>query len=775
MTKPSTYFLAYPSGYRQLEETLTNAVASAEQLSTSRIAIRRWPQAAVAGQFIIDPIIDEIAKSDVFIADMTHLNFNVVYELGYAIGRHKSVIILHHQGFSIDDAVRRDIGIFDTLGYQPYSTSQDLASFLRNAPAPPALAISSTINRQAPLYIVQPEHKTDDEIRLISRIKKARIQFRTFDPQEEGRLSGPKAIQSVGCSTSVITPLIPSTRAGAVVHNARCAFVAGLALGMNRDLLMLQRGEEPVPLDYRDLVSSYRNLNQIDQAISDFAPRVYERSITDAPKTSTKKNDALSMLSLGASAAENEFQSLGDYFLRTNEFERVLRGEAQLVVGRKGSGKTAMFGQVRNHLRRDKNKIVLDLKPEGFRLLQFKELVLDRVQDGTKQHIMTTFWEYLIYLEACHKLLEKDQQRHRTDHTLHDLYIRMHNAYRDDAFVSEGDFAERMSRLLDRIASDLGEQDRSSDTRTLIASEISRSIYRHDIVRLRALVTEYLAHKSGLWILFDNLDKGWPPHGLSELDVISFRALLDAISKIRDHLQNNDQNCVGVVFVRNDVYEWIIRGSSDRGKISHVPVDWTDVALLRELLRRRILLPDDDRALSFEDAWARICCSHIDGEETSQYLIERSLMRPRGLIDLIQCCRSHALNLGKTKIDVDDIREGEESYSTELVSNLSYEMRDIITDAYSVLYQLLGCKSWLSHEEISSRIGSAASDDVNRIIDLMLWYGVIGIVRDKDATSTYIYDVRYDIRRLQAISPDVGARMYCVNPALWRGLEIGSV
>ena len=58
--------------------------------------------------------------------------------------------------------------------------------------------------------------------------------------------------------------------------------------------------------------------------------------------------------------------TLGLYYLKTDQFERTVRGEANLVVGRKGSGKTALFIQVRNKIRADKRNIVVDLKPEGF-------------------------------------------------------------------------------------------------------------------------------------------------------------------------------------------------------------------------------------------------------------------------------------------------------------------------------------------------------------------------------------------------------------------------
>src|SRR3546814_8507996 len=56
----------------------------------------------------------------------------------------------------------------------------------------------------------------------------------------------------------------------------------------------------------------------------------------------------LAKVHFGASSAENEITDLADYYLATDEFRRALQGEARLVVGRKGSGKSAVFFRVRD-------------------------------------------------------------------------------------------------------------------------------------------------------------------------------------------------------------------------------------------------------------------------------------------------------------------------------------------------------------------------------------------------------------------------------------------
>jgi hypothetical protein len=131
-----------------------------------------------------------------------------------------------------------------------------------------------------------------------------------------------------------------------------------------------------------------------------------------------KEHSLLEELSFGASAAENEFRELAGYYLETDQFQRALRGEVRLVVGRKGSGKTAIFAQVRDRTREERQNIVVDLRPDGYQLLKFKEMVLKYLGKGSLEHTITAFWEYLLLLEICYKLLEKDRLPHTRDSRL---------------------------------------------------------------------------------------------------------------------------------------------------------------------------------------------------------------------------------------------------------------------------------------------------------------------------------------------------------------------
>jgi hypothetical protein len=197
---------------------------------------------------------------------------------------------------------------------------------------------------------------------------------------------------------------------------------------MGKAVLILQPDDGPAPLDVRDLVKSYRRPEEIADYINEFALDVTERLQAEAPLKLPKGN-FLAELSIGDPVAENELQTLANYYLRTDQFGRASRGEVNLVVGRKGAGKTALFSQLRNEKRSDARTIVVDLKPEGYQLIRLKEDVLDFLAEGARTHLITAFLEYVLYLEICYKILEKDKERHVRDGRLYEPYRRLLRVY----------------------------------------------------------------------------------------------------------------------------------------------------------------------------------------------------------------------------------------------------------------------------------------------------------------------------------------------------------
>ena len=459
-----------------------------------------------------------------------------------------------------------EIGIFDTLGFDSYANEQELTAVLARVSAINAIPIAVLPSRTAPIYLLQTPISNQAMLAVLGRIKKSKLGFKSFIPIEEVRLSAPKTVDAVASSLGVVVPLLARTFADADIHNIRAAFVAGLAASMNKVLLILQPDDGPAPIDVRDLVKSYRRPEEIADYIGEFALDVTERLQEENPIKPPRGN-FLAELSIGDPVAENEFQTLAGYYLRTDQFGRASRGEVNLVVGRKGAGKTALFSQLRDEKRLNVRNIVVDLKPEGYQLIRLKEDILDFLAEGARTHLITAFFEYVLYLEICYKVLEKDRERHIRDGRLYEPYRRLLDIY-ESGEAGEGDFSERLlclsQSLVARFLTNFG---RTGNQR-LTSAQVTELVYKHDIRDVRDTLSSYLRFKNSVWVLFDNLDKGWTSHGVTNADILILRSLIEAARKIQRHMQSEGHDSHCVVFIRNDVYQLLVEASADYGKES---------------------------------------------------------------------------------------------------------------------------------------------------------------------------------------------------------------
>lgn len=768
-------FFAYASIPSEVGQTIERAVATGGKAGGTP-QISTWMALDIVGHFIAGEVLSGIDSADFLIADITELNFNVTYEIGYAIGKSKPVLLVRNKSFQPRSVKISDVGIFDTLGYKEYQNSAELTAFTAGASNLKAIDAGTPLNLKAPVYLLDTPHKTDWSTRVISRIKKGGFTFRNFDPNESPRLSAYDAIAQVAQSYGVVVPLLQANATGAAIHNLRAAFIAGLADGMGKALSILQFGDDPTPLDYRDFVQVTYHPDDVNRAIEVFAANVTQAFQQPDVRSSKHERTFIKRLNLGATSAENEMRDLERYYLETDQFLKSLRGEAHLVVGRKGSGKSAIFLQIRD-AEREKNRnknIVLDLKPDGYKLIKFKERILQFLAEGTYQHTITAFWEYVLLLEICYKILEKDKQRHIHDHLLYDGYRKLSELYRGDGYDSEGDFSERMSMLMEKIYSEYQSKYGDDEGVSLSSPEVTGLLYKHDVKELKVALGQYLQHKEVLWLLFDNIDNGWPTSGLQHEDLLMIRALIDATRKIERQFGNSDLKVRSVVFLRNDVYELLVKETSDRGKEASVVLDWTDSDLLRELVRLRIVSNGLDDATDFKAAWLRLFASHYKGEETSQFLIDRSLMRPRFLLNLINHCKSFAINLNHDLIEGSDIEKGVAAYSADLLRDVGYELRDVSAETDGVLYAFVASTPDLSESEVSEKLINSGLDNekASRVADLLLWYGFLGIRINSDDPK-FIYDFSYNKALMDGVKRNSNQPVSMViNQAFWPALMI---
>jgi hypothetical protein len=142
-------------------------------------------------------------------------------------------------------------------------------------------------------------------------------------------------------------------------------------------------------------------------------------------------------------------------------------------------------------------------------------------------------------------------------------------------------------------------------------------------------------------------------------------------------------------------------------------------------------------------------------------------MRPRALLNAIAYIRGTAVNRGHGIIQSDDVITGLRTHSHDLVEEISLEIRDVAPEIENAVYLLLEAPGRISRDDLLYLFVGGGIEDVhwNKLIDLFLWYGILGIER-QDGGATYIYSVSYNFAMLQATTRKAGEGLvFVVNPA----------
>ena len=529
---------------------------------------------------------------------------------------------------------------------------------------------------------------------------------------------------------------------------------------------MLQETEVSQAIDYRDIVRCYASAKEIPDLIIPFIKSVVEMLQESKFVPTSIPLSPLEKVDLGDFAAENEIIALQSYFVPTAQYNEVNRGHARLVVGRKGAGKTAIFYGVREAHSRARSQLLLDLKPEGHQLVKLRETILHELSPGMQQHVLTAFWNYLLLMEIAHKIIKGEQGPAYRNPILFQLYDEVRNAYAShmDSEVEQGDFSERLLALVDDIV-----ERRNSIADVNQTGEVTRLIYRTDIRNLGDAIGHYLtaSRVEDAWLLFDNLDKGWPIFDVKPADIMIITSLLDATRKLQRQFENRSISLHAVVFLRNDIYQHLILDPGDRGKESPVILDWNDPEALKEMLRRRIV-QSTELSESFDELWRLFFVSHVSGEESFSYILERTLMRPRELLRFVRDCINVAVNRRHESVREEDILHAERSYSEDALVDLSLELKDVRGDFANGPYGFIGAQSRMTPSEVGVGLMKAGIpiDQLEKVRELLLWFGFLGIYIYPDE-ERYSYQYEHNLRQM---SGGLEHFSYCIHPAFRNAL-----
>jgi hypothetical protein len=752
-------FLAYASG-NDFHETVIKESAAAASSQTRKVI--PWSEKDTSGQDIQKSVETWIDDADAFVGDISVVNMNVTYEIGYAVGLGKPVRLIRSD--HCDYSKVKEIGLLSSLGHDVYDFQPKLTRILGWKEITPRWQPAHR-NKDQPVFILYPPTMGEIARRAISSVKKiAKYKFRGFNPAEISRLNASEAFEDTAASFGVIVFWVDGTDAAALQNNQRASFIYGLARGLDIPAVLIAHKKALLPVDLEESASRWDRLEDIDQLIGQLRDLIADTLVSFIDESASSDFKALAALNFGDPVAENEQSQLREVFVENDAFGQAMSGQAHVLVGRKGSGKSAIFLRVRDKSRANKQNIVVDLMPEGHQLIKLKEFILDKLSLGNRKEVIAAFWQYVLWLEIAYKILEKDELKARNDSELGSRYALLETLYRKRVDTGEGDFSERLKLLSENIISRFADIVTIDDT--LKSSEVLQIVYGEDIRELRDVVLSYLRLKGFVLFLFDNLDRIWTPGGFTDDDAVILVGLAEAMQDISRRFSKKAYEFRWVLFIRSDVYEFLIAGMADYGKLSTHSIEWSDRAQLIALFNRRMVSSVDGTQLQFD----AISVPVVDGRKTVEFLIDGSIMRPRYLIRLFETARRRALTLNRKKINEDDYRFALSELGWQCLEDLDREIVDLVSNAKHFLFEVLEHRDDLTPAKLKYIAAKSITDqsEIARLIDVMIWSGCLGV--RSNSGDKYIFNSGYKRQYLSSLIRADDAPLV-IHPTLRAAIE----
>jgi hypothetical protein len=372
-------------------------------------------------------------------------------------------------------------------------------------------------------------------------------------------------------------------------------------------------------------------------------------------------------LDFGAPAAERDMgRGLEKYFVESAAFQRVRSGAKTIILGNRGSGKSAIF-KVLASREQAAGSIVIELAPEDYSYeLLSSTMAAANAGSWAKQGAYAAAWKYLIYVLIMKEVSGKGGRG--TGKPIH-RYLRDNHPG-----PQIGKLSMLVSYLKRLEGIKIGPLEAGFKSR-----ELDKLYKLEEIHYLLPQLMEILDRQRVI-VLVDELDRGWD----SSEDARAFVAgLFQACISVNE----THRNLRVYVSLRQELYDDIPALYEDAQKYRDLleTISWTDDSLLK-LIAKRIRHCAQENGYSeqaLEQAGDTACWNAVFAtpprhpvDNSFRYMVERTLHRPREIIqfctETLEMARERAVTL---PLPYAAISWTERSYSAERAKDIAAEYR----------------------------------------------------------------------------------------------------
>jgi len=382
------------------------------------------------------------------------------------------------------------------------------------------------------------------------------------------------------------------------------------------------------------------------------------------------------------------------------------------VSARTGAGKTAILRMISHQ--NNENSSTIDLpglsmdyvaNSDIIRFLKSLEIDLDLFFQALWKHVLCL--EYI----RMHYRIDDEGRSKQIFGKLKDLFgmdarrqsaIQYLSEWQGRFFITmDENIKEMTSKLETKVSGELGIEiekftSRAGYARTLSAEKRAELVARakkivnasqladlNRVLELLSNVDESGKYAPKYYILIDRLDEKWVDEEI-RFDLI--RALIECLRSF-----NKIENLKIIVGLREDVLEKVVQETKDVGFQREKYDDyflrmrWIN-SQLAELVRKRINLLYKRKYTSENVTFHDIFRSKVGGKDPLEYILERTLYRPRDVISFVNECFRHAQ--GSTEVNSRMVKDAESEYSRIRMQALIQEWQSAFP-SLTIVFRLL--------------------------------------------------------------------------------------
>ena len=572
----SSVFIAFPESSR----TGDAMQLLAEELRVSGREVFDWTEPAAAG-FLFERVRVLIDTATVTLAETTEGNANVLFELGYAIGAGKTTFQL----VDSNAATPLKLPPLEPVAQIRYGNRAAIREYLDDVEIGHTtlhsqMGLKTVREKPGALYVVPAPHAGDLNDAILSISRESPLANGSIDLDDSDYTNLTSQAHAIAEAAVFVGILVADDVKEAPTSNAQMMLYAGVAAGLGKRYVLLAQQPQKRLLDLAENLINFGSESEARAAYSEWIRATAADILSNPPPARTvTPTGPLDGLFLGNLDARADFE-LPSYFIQTPEFQQARNGDRHLFVGSKGSGKTAIYTKLSEEFSR-RQCVVVSIAPASFEFPRLAAVFEEHLSHAHWEFVYGSFWRYVLVTEILREVGDKfmsfllreagitpGKNPTRLEPKSKNYAQVLIDWLEQNADLLALDFTTRVSTIATRLSAVIGsEEERRAQYEDILQNARMYEVQNH----LRSL-----SRKFEVRLLADDLDRNWSPNNES-----SKRLIIALLGSIHDLMDKLGPTFKPAVFVRRDVYRWLLHDDPEILRRDPAELLWTDEGLER--------------------------------------------------------------------------------------------------------------------------------------------------------------------------------------------------